>query len=250
MHIQSDIYPTVTKEALVQALQRGDVGEFNALHKQWRGQNPNRKLDLRRTAITSKDLVGIDLSNTILDEVSFEGVNLESARFYEASLKFANFNHAALRNAKLQNANLESAELVGADLSLTFAEGAQFTLAILDRAKFHSAELKDCRFKRASMQHCDLSGANLLRADFRYTDFTDIIIRDSLEDSISSRTKFCSGTIFQCVRNADKAQHLPIPIREAIEASQAVERALSLQSQGPHTARAVARDRNSEAYRS
>jgi uncharacterized protein YjbI with pentapeptide repeats len=107
----------------------------------WREQNPS----------TIPDLTGIALpsSESRMESLSGERVNLQSAWLQEAVLRFA----------RLSTVNLQAADLSGADL----------TYARLDRANLSAAKLANARADYADFAGTSLTKANLCGASLRFT---------------------------------------------------------------------------------
>ena len=93
------------------------------------------------------DLIGADLSNTILTDADFRGADLSYAKLSGAKL-----SGAKLSGAKLRDADLRGADLRGADLSW----GAQ-----LPRAKLCDADLRTAALIDSQLDGADLTGAML-----------------------------------------------------------------------------------------
>ena len=101
------------------------------------------------------NLMGIDLSHSVLCGANFSFCNLRNAWMKQANLRGAN-----LRNTTISRGVLAYADLSGADLSH----------ADLDTCAFFGANLTGANFHKALMGHqpC-LSGANLTNVDFTQT---------------------------------------------------------------------------------
>ncbi|NJM76289.1 MAG: hypothetical protein HC852_11475 [Acaryochloridaceae cyanobacterium RU_4_10] len=119
----------------------------------WRTQNREIDIDLRR----------INLEGVHLEGVNFSRANLSRADLSRADLKFANLRFADLCGTNLSGANLRFAKLYNADLSAVNLSGAH-----LIEADFRSANLS-C----ADLSEATLSGANLSDADLSWANLTD-----------------------------------------------------------------------------
>ena len=129
---------------------------------------------------TSKDLGGIDLSNTEVgwniefDYSDLSGANLSGGRFFSGK-----FNTCNLTNADLRNSNFDHAHLQYATLTDTKLEGASFNQTHLGGADcrdvdFRGVDLRGTKFrsffvdeKPTDLRGAILSGTQALHANFR-----------------------------------------------------------------------------------
>jgi Ion channel/Pentapeptide repeats (8 copies) len=116
----------------------------------WRNQNREIDIDLRRVNLEGVNLEGINLKR----------LNLNRANLSGADLKFANLRFANLSGTNLSGANLRFAKLYDADLS-----GVNLSGAHLIEADFRSADLSGATLSGATLSGADLSGADLRRAN-------------------------------------------------------------------------------------
>jgi len=111
---------------------------------EWRRQNPDASLDLRRAHLRRAQLRRADLNG--------------------ANLRGANLARAELRGAKLRAANLTNADLRWADLTGANLRGANLSWAKLIEARLVRADLDGADLWNTDLTQADLSGANLSRA--------------------------------------------------------------------------------------
>ena len=128
-------------------------------------------LDATGIQLDNAYLVGADLKQIWMPQVSLRyaslstanlsTANLSRANLSGANLTTANFSGADLSRANLTTANLTTADLSGADLS-----GADLSGADLTTAKLITTKLKFADLSGTYLNGADLSGANLNGANF------------------------------------------------------------------------------------
>ncbi len=133
----------------------GNGGRVDALH------------DLHRDGIS---LVGVDLSNSFLPELSLTTADLRQANFaaanlYRATLARANLYRATLARANLNGVNLTGADLRDVDLAGADLRGVDLAGADLWGADLAGADLRGVNLTRADLRGVDLAGANLWGVD-------------------------------------------------------------------------------------
>ena len=106
-------------------------------------------------------LVGVDLSNAVLQGVQLNGADLLRANFRSADIRDASFVGSQLEYTDLTTANLRNANLRRADLQ--------------------NAKLEDADLYGADLGQADLTGAHLGKADLRNTDLHGIKWREIAE---------------------------------------------------------------------
>jgi uncharacterized protein YjbI with pentapeptide repeats len=139
---------------------------------------------------------GLDLSQAVLDGVSWDGIKLTVSCFACASLVNADLKCADLMLAKMEFADLRGSDLREANLTCIDAVQANFSQAdlriatiqsanltfacledaILDGAKLDNATLRGANFRQASFRNaflgeCDLKHAHIEGADFSGANF-------------------------------------------------------------------------------
>lgn len=84
------------------------------------------------------NLVGADLSRSIIIAGSFIDANLQNANLFSADLRHCNFRCADLSGANLRGANLASADLSGANLQGADLAGANLEGAVISGSIWNS----------------------------------------------------------------------------------------------------------------
>jgi hypothetical protein len=133
---------------------------------EWRQENPETSVDLRRANLRHKQL-----DNANLAEADLEDANLTFARLVNANLAFANLNGAIISFANLEGANLSAANLENsyvedARLNNTVLTGASFKNATLSNSSLKNAYLIDAQLDGSNLTAVNLDGANLSSVKF------------------------------------------------------------------------------------
>ena len=102
---------------------------------QWRKENPNTKIDLRKAALDEHSPAGSHLCGANLS-----GADLSGAEFIGTNLMDTDFSGANLSGADLRSTYLSMANFSGADLS-----GANLEGAVMMQTNIQDTILKDCR---------------------------------------------------------------------------------------------------------
>jgi uncharacterized protein YjbI with pentapeptide repeats len=162
-------------EEQLQILRQG-VDAWN----EWRGENPDKEVDLSEAhcgetnlsgaALEGANLSNANLGNANLGEANLTGAALEGAFLRGANLEGAFLDEANLRGAHLDEANLRGATLWKADLTWAYLEGtnlrgADLDDADLDKAYLHGANLEGAKLRGANLSNADLSRAQLIGTD-------------------------------------------------------------------------------------
>lgn len=153
---------------------------INLQHILLRGLNLNKK----------KYLTNLNLSNSELSDINFEGSDLSLSVFKNVILKNIIFDQTVfnetkfneltkLFNVKLRFAKLTKCEFLSCTLENVSAEKTIFENCSFENAKlvdviFKKAELKDANFRNAVLSVIDFTDANLKDADLRGADMTKI----------------------------------------------------------------------------
>jgi uncharacterized protein YjbI with pentapeptide repeats len=138
------------------AILRKGVNEWN----KWRAQNNNTRIDLFEADLNLTDLTGVD--------------------FHEAYLRKAGLCRSNLRHADLQRADLSAARLIGSDLSYADLRWADLRLGHLDETSLIKADLTDAKLSGVDCQRANLSAANLSGAMCISTNFSIVILSESI----------------------------------------------------------------------
>ena len=120
---------------------------------QGKGGNGGRIEALQELNEDRVSLVGVDLTDSYLQEVKLIGADLRRANLRGADLKKSVLRKSDLEDAKLHSANLRGADLSSTNLSDASIEDADLTDARLELANLHGATLD-----RADLRNADLRG--------------------------------------------------------------------------------------------
>lgn len=165
------------KERFVQLLLSGDVKSWNAI----------RKEDKSACDFSGTKLVGANLSNLSLQDVTFR-----TSYFDDANLSNSGFVNADVRSARFRNANLKGASIAAP----TQFASCDFTGANLTDATI-IGDLEHCIFDNANMSNADISGNGIHKASFIGTNLSGAKFHDSdLRDVDLSQAKNLSGALF------------------------------------------------------
>ena len=143
---------------------------------EWRKENPDTKIDLRRA-----DLRRANLAETNLREVDFTG----------ADLRRANLTNANLMGVDFAGADLEDANLVGANLS-----GIRFDGTFLTGANFTGANLRGANLTGTNLLRANLRGTIFIRAQLRGAYLREANFRDAFLTEADFSNASLSNTIF------------------------------------------------------
>ena len=152
---------------------------------EWRLENPDSELDLRKAKLRRADLTQADLSHADLTEANLEWADLRWADLIGATLKDAN-----LKRADLHKADLEGANVRGADFTLTNLEDASLADVILDKALFDKTRLINT----------DLSGVT--GADKAVHKGPSVVDAETIKKSEGLSVKFLQGCGLYAAYNA------------------------------------------------
>ena len=109
---------------------------------------------LERALLQDVRLVGVDLSELLLDQAILDRANLSQAELDGSSLR-----NARLAEVTLVGASLREASLIGANLRGAYLDGADLRGASLLRAELQGARLVNADLRNAELQEAELSGA-------------------------------------------------------------------------------------------
>ncbi len=185
--------------SLIDLLAAGKVDEFNAQ----RGQR--RRIELFASDLAGVALVGIDLSNAVLEKSDFTGSDLTDSNLAKADFSGIDGNDLKLCDAtavgsKWREAILEGADLSGADLSHGDLAEADLSKTKGSYVKLSGARLRDVNISESDWSNADLSEArlhkaNLSKAKLESADLTEATANEAnfedanLENVIALRAK-------------------------------------------------------------
>jgi len=133
--------------------------------REWRRENPRKRLDLSEASLVKADLSGARLMWADLAKADLSGADLSGANLAGAELSEANLSRADLNHADLSAADLRDADLFYADLSSANLSEANLSWANLIAADLSGAGLSGANLIAANLSGADLSGAGLLEAN-------------------------------------------------------------------------------------
>jgi hypothetical protein len=119
---------------------------------QGKGGNGGRIDALRELNEDRVPLVGVDVSDSFLQNVRLERADLRRSNFHGADLKGADLDGSNFEEAILIFTNLRRARLDQANLSDARLSDADLSDAVLENARLSGAD-----FQRADLRGCDLS---------------------------------------------------------------------------------------------
>jgi uncharacterized protein YjbI with pentapeptide repeats len=136
--------------------------------RQWRGENPDIRPDLRGAGLN-----GADLRETDLRETDLSLANLGRAYLIMADLSRADLSRADLSRAHLRKAGLGGACLHEANLHEANLREASLIMADLSRADLRAACLSGAHLSRADLRAARLGGAHICGADLFGTNLSE-----------------------------------------------------------------------------
>ncbi|RLD05013.1 MAG: hypothetical protein DRI32_04725 [Chloroflexi bacterium] len=185
---------------------------------QWREENPEVKIDLKRAKLDGQDFSMINFQNADLEYSDFQNTKLAKSNLSDTILVSADFRHASLWGANLSRANLTKSNFNSANLNGTNLQNADLSLAQFTKVGFFYAEFQDAKLYRTNFLNADFSNSNLRKAKFdgtklkganlskadlsgvtlfgvelRQTQFDDtIVVNTNFNESIFGETFFCN----------------------------------------------------------
>ena len=158
----------------------GLLGQGVGIWNTWMQEHPDEPVNFQIANFEKRDLRGINLSDTILDQANFRGcilnkADLTEADLTEADLTEADLTKAELSGAKLHNANFSGANLRAANLSPI---SRKVSMEYVDKyltydTEFVSTNLNCADLECANLSNTDLTSANLLGANFTMANLTN-----------------------------------------------------------------------------
>jgi uncharacterized protein YjbI with pentapeptide repeats len=126
----------------------------------------------------SKNLSGVDLSQTNLFRVDFSNADLSFADLKEANLSGANFSDAYLPKANLERANLERA-----NLSNTYLSHANLRQANLSGTSLDGAYLRDADLQFVNLQTAQINRQTIIESKWYLV--WEIVNRGAVKKNLS-----------------------------------------------------------------
>ncbi len=160
-------------EATVNSI--GDVSEIIAGHNKERVR-PTRKINVSSKKLLGSDLSGSDVHDgrfkySALKGADFSSSDLSGSVFESTDLREATFDGSDLSNAEFKNAALAGASFKGCKLNNTIFSrsalpGANFDGQTLVGTVFNGPGLKDTSFKKAILRSVSFDNTNVKKANF------------------------------------------------------------------------------------
>lgn len=136
-------------------------------------------VNLKGIDLARSYLVGIDFSESSLQNANLIHADLTGAVLRATNLSGANLTGATLRGADLGSAVLDDALVADADLAGAGLVGAKLIRTDLHRANLSSTYLSDATLWHARLVDTNMTGATLVRADLNDADLTRAKLRDA-----------------------------------------------------------------------
>lgn len=183
------------------------------------GANLNMSI-LKHAKLASADLTACDLSGTTLNRANLELANitdsiLENSNLDDANLEGANLTRVNLYNAKIRNSTLHNSILYGAILENTDCTKTTFEKSDLRRAVLRYANLTSANLQDTLLDEANMTGANLVGADLRNSDLTKANLLDADLERANLLNSKVSGLNLQNA-NLDNAIYDPEILTQAI----------------------------------
>jgi uncharacterized protein YjbI with pentapeptide repeats len=149
------------------------ISSQTQLWNDWRQDNLDVEIYLKRANLSGADLSGADLKRANLKRADLMNANLSGADLSGADLKRANLRGADLTDTNLSDTDLAGADLWGADLSGADLTGADLTGANLEKANLSGADLAGANLTNADLMNANLSDTDLTDTNLSGADLTD-----------------------------------------------------------------------------
>jgi uncharacterized protein YjbI with pentapeptide repeats len=124
--------------------------------------------------VNTPPALALDYNREILTNTDFSGRDLTDSSFTKANLRNSNLSNTKLQRVSFFAANLESTNLEGADL----------TNATLDSARIIKTNLTNAVLEGAFAANANFDGAIIDGADF-----TDVLLRQDVQDKLCKVAK-------------------------------------------------------------
>jgi uncharacterized protein YjbI with pentapeptide repeats len=132
-------------------------------------------------ALDSADLVGLDLTDNMLEDNKMECVYLSSTTLTNANFRNMIISGSAFKYARLGNADFSSSydnsqscgtsESVGASFDIATLNGSNFNNGHYRKSVFNGASLIRVQMRNFTCMECDFTSSNLDFADMSYAKF-------------------------------------------------------------------------------
>ena len=160
------------KQAIEALLTDNELPEFSFAF--WNLQN----LDLFYINWSGKNLVGVNLTGSLMDGAILNETNLAFANFKNAVLSGASLKEAVLDSAILTNARLSKSNLSYADLTKAELINVKLSRADLTRTNLSKANLIKSNLSKAILHFSNLTKANLSQANLSHATLTATNLSD------------------------------------------------------------------------
>lgn len=141
-----------------------------------------------RNAAVRADFFALDLRNSRLQNMDFQGSEFEKAAFVDVCFENCNFSGCVFTDAYFLLCRFQNCKAVGADFSgsclknSTLSDG-NFSYALLERTVLENLEMRalmckeasfaESKWKTVTLQTCSFIQNNFFKADLRQTDFSN-----------------------------------------------------------------------------
>jgi hypothetical protein len=152
---------------------------------QWRGANPELKLDLREANLSGAQLYRAHLSRADLSQADLTRANLTQADLTRADLSQVNLFQANLTETNLPQANLSGANLCQANLFMANLFMANLSQADLTGADLVSASLVKTNLEKAKLTNCLIYGVSAWQLKLEGAEQSNLVITPPEEPTIT-----------------------------------------------------------------
>ena len=184
------------------------VKQGTEILSQWRQENPDEKLDLRKANLRAANLRATNLSYADLRNADLKKANLSYAYLSYADLSYANLNSADLSYANLNATDLSYASLISANLREANLNTAKLISAKLISADLRFAYLESAYLRSINLISADLTEANLRAADLIFATLISAkLIAADLSEADLRAAKLNSANLSEANLSATQALH-------------------------------------------
>ena len=129
---------------------------------------------MREKSLPHRTLTALIAPGAVLYGIDLEGASLQGSNLAGCDLRAARFAGADLRGVNLSGAKLNHADLRNAKLGPLLIAAERLLPARLDNVEARYADFRGADLRRVRMTGSDLAYANLIDADLRDADMTDV----------------------------------------------------------------------------